>query len=189
MQLATTTPIAIIWALALFTAADAHNKADSAIQVFDTLVPPVNVKDGKPHNGPFVGRGRARNNLSSTVTIPESGDPPIIRDASISTDSPNQSESWLAGVADRPDVLRTEAGISAKEKLHMAHEEKFNKLPEAPDETSLLPHSERRRTEPHGDNNIGDSKQVDLQYPPNEMAITELRVYIAIYWTREGDQC
>ncbi|KAK7946498.1 uncharacterized protein PG986_010819 [Apiospora aurea] len=115
---------------------------------------PVDGKDGKPHEGPFVEPKKAD---KSDTAAPKKELPPL-------KDAPKGHTVYEGkevpqtndGVMDDRDHLRpkkgttgTEGGVSEKDKARKAKEgktgEKVEKVPETPKEKPPLPHSEQER--------------------------------------------
>ncbi|KOS22367.1 GCR1-dependent translation factor 1 [Escovopsis weberi] len=143
---------------------------------------PVDGKDGKPHNGPFVDTsGRAKTDSKEKALPPLKGrpkDPTIIDGEKIpeSNDGVMDDEN-----RQRPQhgTTGTEGGVSEKDKARKAKEEKTGEKavtrPEAPKEQPPLPHSEEQKIP--GSKEKAKDKAKDSESSDEDTAYTGLEPF------------
>ncbi|KAK6216403.1 hypothetical protein LQW54_003607 [Pestalotiopsis sp. IQ-011] len=129
--------------------------ADSTKPKYDigTKDAPVDGKDGKPHEGPFVDT-KLTESTGSKKELPVVED--IKLDRSSSSSSKSKDTTDPDSVMDDPlhtppkkGTTGTEGGVTEKDKARKAEEkmtgEKAEKIPETPKEAPPLPHSEQEK--------------------------------------------
>ncbi|KAK6856984.1 hypothetical protein PG995_007171 [Apiospora arundinis] len=145
---------------------------------------PVDGKDGKPHEGPFVEPKKAEKSDPAVPKkeLPALKDAPKDRTVYEGKEVPQSND----GVMDDRDHLRpkkgttgTEGGVSEKDKVRKAKEgktgEKVEKVPETPKEKPPLPHSEQEKissdksTKKEKDSKDSKDKE-DIQKTPEQVA-------------------
>ncbi|KAF3007021.1 hypothetical protein E8E14_009494 [Neopestalotiopsis sp. 37M] len=112
---------------------------------------PVDGKDGKPHDGPWVDT-KVTDSTGSKKELPVVEDIKLDRSTSKSKDSTADPDSVMDDPLHTPPkkgTTGTEGGVSQKDKARLAEEkitgEKAEKIPETPKEAPPLPHSEHEK--------------------------------------------
>ena len=161
--------------------------------VVGTKDAPVDGKDGRPHEGPFVEtsaeRDRKKAKESGEEEIPAPAKKPAPKDA---IKGASYADGWKIpmpesndGVMDDPNRLGpkegtrgTEGGISGKNRDRLAQDiqisSKTEKKPDPPKEAPPLPHSEQEKSDGKGAKGLSKEETTAQEETPKELGGLEV---------------
>ena len=178
--------------------------------VVGTKDAPVDGKDGRPHEGPFVETSAERDRKKAKESGEDEAIPPGKKP--LPKDAPKGAsyvDGWKVpmpesndGVMDDPNRLGpkegtrgTEGGISEKNKEKAAQDTqvgpKTEKKPDSPKEAPPLPHSEQEKLDTKGNKELGKEESKEQGSAPKELGGLEVSFPLAmhLYATSQDIDC